>query len=102
MTRAPADGKERKGLLKRLREARGPTVDAAVAAHQLHLADRRKVRAALARGPATVPELAAACGVPSRTVLWHVAAMRKYGELVEDEQAGDYFRYRLADTGGRS
>ena len=101
MTRTPQEWKALKEMLKRLRDARGPAVQAAVDAHQRHQAERRKIRAALAAGPATVPELAAASGVPARTALWHVTAMRKYGELVEDTQAGDYFRYRLVDRGGR-
>ena len=101
MTRAPDAGKALKEVLKKLRKERGPTVQTAVDAHQRRLAERKKIRAALAGGPATVPELAAASGVPSRSVLWHVAAMRKYGELVEDAQAGDYFRYRLVAESGR-
>ena len=44
---------------------------------------------------ATVPEIAAACDLPSAQVLWHIAAMRKYGQLAEDVQDGDYFNYRL-------
>ncbi len=56
---------------------------------------RRKIRDELSKGPKTVPELATACDLPTNEVLWHVAGMRKYGELVEDVQAGDYFKYRL-------
>ena len=52
------------------------------------------------KGPATVPALAAACELPPREVLWHIAAMRKYGELAEDAQDGDYFTYRLVSEEG--
>jgi hypothetical protein len=101
MTRTPDDRKVLKETLKKLRDARGPAVQAAIDAHQEHVVDRRKIRAALAKGPVTVPELARACALPTRTVLWHLAAMRKYGELVEDAQVGDYFNYRLVLPGGQ-
>ena len=39
--------------------------------------------------------MATACDLPTNEVLWHIAGMRKYGELVEDVQVGDYFKYRL-------
>ena len=64
------------------------------------VAARRKIRTELAKGPATVPALAGVCGITPREVLWHVAAMRKYGELTEDAQEGDYFTYRLVQGKG--
>jgi hypothetical protein len=58
--------------------------------------ERKAVRAALA-APATVPEIAAASGLPAHTVLWHVTAMRKYGQAREVDQDGDYPRYALIE-----
>jgi len=43
-----------------------------------------------------VPELAAASEIPTRTILWTVTAMRKYGTVVEDSTDGSYVRYALA------
>jgi hypothetical protein len=88
-------GKELRDLLARLREERGATVDAAVARNKARQAARKKVRAAMASGAATVPAIAAASALPSGEVLWHVAAMRKYGALVETGQEGDYPTYAL-------
>jgi hypothetical protein len=88
-------GRELRDLLKRLREERGDLVDAAVARNKQRQAARKKVRAAMAEGAGTVPDIAAACGLESREVLWHVAAMRKYGDLAETGQAGDYPTYAL-------
>lgn len=84
-----------KETLKALRAQRGDLVSAAVARNKARQAERKLVREALAAGPATVPDLAAATGLPTKVVLWHVAAMRKYGELVEHDVEGDYCRYRL-------
>jgi len=84
-----------RATLKKLREERGAAVDAAVERNKLRQAVRKQVRGALAAGPATVPALAAATGLATSDVLWHVAAMRKYGDLVEAEMDGDYCTYSL-------
>jgi hypothetical protein len=98
---APAGQRARlKETLKALRAERGDLVAAAVARNKARQAERKLVREALAAGPATVPGLAAATGLPTKVVLWHVAAMRKYGELVEHDVEGDYCRYRLTGQGG--
>jgi hypothetical protein len=89
-----------KEMLKRLRAGRAATVEAATEANKRRRAVRSTIRAELDKGAATVPALAAACGLPSSEVLWHVAAMRKYGELVEAAQDGDYFTYRLLQKDG--
>lgn len=56
---------------------------------------RRQILAALADGPHTVPEIAAAIGAPeNETMLW-VMGMRKYGLLAElPEPEGDYYRFQ--------
>jgi hypothetical protein len=89
-----------KATLKKLRAERGATVDAAVERNKARQAARKQVRAALAAGPATVPALAAASGLPTRDVLWHVAAMRKYGDVVEAGMEGDYPTYSLVPKPG--
>ncbi len=53
----------------------------------------RPILDAVAAGPLTVPEIAAALGKPSDEVLFWVMGMRRYGKLVETGQDGDYFRY---------
>jgi hypothetical protein len=81
--------------MKLLRAERAMVVQIANERNQLRRSARRKIREELSKGPKTVPELATACDLPAGEVLWHTAGMRKYGELVEDVQAGDYFKYRL-------
>lgn len=87
-----------KATLKRLRDERGAAVDAAVERNKRRQAARKQIRAALAAGSDTVPKLAAATGLPTDDVFWHVAAMRKYGDLAETGVEGDYCTYAL--TGG--
>lgn len=59
---------------------------------------RSRILAALAAGPCTVPEIAAAIGAPeNETMLW-VMGMRKYGLLTDlPEPAGDYYRFKVLE-----
>jgi len=86
---------ELKELLKRLRAERPAIVEAATTRSNARRTARRAIKAELNKGSATVPALAGACSLPSAEVLWHVAAMRKYGQLVEDGEDGAYCLYRL-------
>lgn len=95
MSPAAEGRQELKELLKRLRAQRPAIVEGATARSNARRTSRRVIKAELDKGPATVPAIANACSLPSAEVLWHVAAMRKYGQLVEDGQDGDYCLYRL-------
>ena len=56
------------------------------------------IKARLAGAELTVPEIAAGTGLPVSEVLWYVATMKKYGEILEGPKAGSYFRYRLGEV----
>jgi predicted transcriptional regulator len=83
---------EAKAGLKQLREIRRNTIAAATA----KLKEQKQILTAIKaqlQWPNTVPEIAAATGIPPQTVLWYVAALKKYGEVKETEKDGCYFRY---------
>ena len=63
---------------------------------------RRRVLAALADGPLTVPELATALERPSHEVVFWVMGLRKYGWLAEIKEVTDegYFRYQVVEREG--
>ena len=63
---------------------------------------RRRVLAALADGPLTVPEIAAAVERPTHEVMFWVMGLRKYGWLAEDKQVNDdgYYRYQVVEREG--
>ncbi len=87
-----------KEALKRLKAARKAQI--AVATGRMK-AQRRAVQAIkerLAGTELTVPEIAAATGLPVSEVLWYVATLKKYGEILEGPKAGSYFRYRLGQA----
>ena len=42
-----------------------------------------------------MPQLAAECKVPPPTVMWHLMAMRRYGEVVDGPEQDGYLVYFL-------
>jgi hypothetical protein len=56
------------------------------------------LRKEMEAGPTSVPGLASATGIPSHEVLWHIAAMKKYGLVEEDgmDEAKEYYKYTPA------
>jgi predicted transcriptional regulator len=79
--------------LKIARERHGKPSEARVAERKERSRVRKALLEALAQGKKTVPELAAEVGVDARTVLWHVAALRKYNEVADGPKQGDYIAY---------
>ena len=57
---------------------------------------RAEILAALADGPHTVPEIAAAVGADEHEVMFWVMGMRKYGRLAElpDVSPDGYIRFK--------
>ena len=60
---------------------------------------KKAIRTALADGPRSVPELASACQIPSPRAMWHVMAMRRYGEVLEVGERDDFVLYGLKAKG---
>ncbi|RPJ77754.1 MAG: hypothetical protein EHM13_15560 [Acidobacteria bacterium] len=60
---------------------------------------KKAIRTALGNGPLTVPQIAEACQLPPPRTVWHVMAMRRYGEIVEVGESGDYPLYGLKAKG---
>ena len=56
---------------------------------------RAKILAALADGPLTIPQIAAAVGKPAHEVVYWVMGLRKYGWIAEIKEVDDdgYFPY---------
>ena len=57
----------------------------------------KAIKACLTGAELTVPEIAAATGLPASEVLWYVATLKKYGEILEGPKDGSYYRYRLGE-----
>jgi hypothetical protein len=94
MTTTPVAAKARSAL-QALRESRGG-VSAEMKAWLKDQQDvRKRLRTALAGGPHTVPDLASECGLEAGRLLWHLMAMRRYGEVTEAGERDRYVLYAL-------
>jgi hypothetical protein len=85
-----------KTALKKLKAARKEQIAATTARMKVQRLAVKAVKAGLEGAELTVPEIAAATGLPASEVLWYVASLKKYGEILEGPKAGGYYRYRLA------
>jgi hypothetical protein len=86
---------ETKAILKKLRSERTTQLKAVQARIKHTTSLRNKIKKALKEGPQTVPFLSTAIGETTDRILWMLMEMRTYGLVAEDEQDGDYFKYRL-------
>jgi predicted transcriptional regulator len=93
-----ADDKAKKEAMKRLRKARNQTIKRVSAKLKVQRKAIQAIKGQLEEEARTVPEIAEATGYESALVLWLITALRKYGEILEDEKDGSYFRYRLAGS----
>jgi hypothetical protein len=59
---------------------------------------KKLLQNSLKTGPMTIPQLAAQCQVDPSVLLWHLMAMRRYGEVVEGQEQDGYFLYLLKET----
>jgi len=90
-------GKEiQKEAMKRLRDIRKESIRAASARIKEQNQAVKAITEQLKEQPRTVPEIAAATGISSSDVMWYVATLKKYGQVLEADQDGSYFRYQLA------
>lgn len=87
---------QQKQALAKLRAIAGGVQPEERKKHQTILSRRRSIRAVLEREPSTVPRIAAELSIPADEVLWHITAMRKYGQASEAGEDGDYILYALA------
>jgi predicted transcriptional regulator len=89
--------RQRTALLKRLREEHAESLARTQELLKEQQAFRKQLRQAMKGGAKTIPEIAAASGLPSEQVLWHVAAMKKYDLVRETGKQGNYYQYALAE-----
>ena len=89
--------KKRTEMLVEMRKERRDRVQKAQELLKAQQSAHKALERALTGGPHSVPQLAQAVNMPAHEVLWHVAAMKKYGSVAEagTDESGDYYLYRL-------
>jgi predicted transcriptional regulator len=83
-------------ILKRLREKHVASVERTQVVFREQKAMQQAICQFIRETPKSVPEIAAEIGKPAHEVLWFVAALRKYGIVVEAGMCGDYPLYQRA------
>ena len=84
--------------LKKLKAARKEQIAATTARMKEQRQAVKAIKEHLEGAELTVPEIAAATGLPMPEVLWYVASLKKYGEILEGAKDGSYYRYRLGQA----
>ena len=98
MTDTPEANDSRKEALKNLKAARKEQIAAATARMKEQRKAVKAIKEHLEGAELTVPEIAAATGLPASEVLWYVATLKKYGEILEGPKDGGYYRYKLGQA----
>lgn len=96
MSNPSVEDEARKEAIKKLKAARKDQIAAATARLKKQRQAVKAIKEYLAGAELTVPEIAAATGLPASEVLWYVASLKKYGEILEGPKAGSYYRYKLS------
>lgn len=86
---------EKKDAMKRLRQERKQWVAKATAEVSTQRKAQKAIREFLEKASATVPKIAEGTGIPAHEVLWFIATMKKYGQVVEDGPDGNFYRYAV-------
>ena len=98
MSKASEEKTEKKEGMKKLRESRKGIIKATSTRVKENRKAVKAIKEELRAEARTVPEIAEATGIASSEVLWFIATLKKYGEILEGDKDGGYFRYYLADA----
>ena len=98
MSKASEEKTEKKEGMKKLRESRKDIIKATSTRVKENRKAVKAIKEELRAEARTVPEIAEATGIASSEVLWFIATLKKYGEILEGDKDGGYFRYYLADA----
>jgi biotin operon repressor len=93
-----SEASKEKKAMKKLRASRKDIIKATSARVKRNRKAVKAIKEQLQDEARTVPEIAEATGLASAEVLWFIATLKKYGEIVEGDKDGGYFRYCLADA----
>ena len=98
MSEASEEKTAKKESMKKLRESRKHIIKATATRVKENRKAIKAIKEELQAEARTVPEIAEATGLASSEVLWFIATSKKYGEILEGDKDGGYFRYYLAEA----
>ncbi|MFC1811117.1 winged helix-turn-helix domain-containing protein [Thermodesulfobacteriota bacterium] len=97
MSQIDQDKKEKKDALKMLRKERKEWIVKTSGVMRAQKKAIKAIKTELKINAGTVPLIAEATGISTDQVLWYIAALKKYGKIVEGEKDGRYFQYILVN-----
>ena len=97
MSQIDPDKKEKKEALKTLKKERKEWIVKTSGVMKAQKKAIKAIKTELKSNVGTVPLIAEATGISTDQVLWYIAALKKYGKVVEGEKDGGYFQYILVD-----
>ena len=96
MARNKEDTINEKEAMKKLREDRKEYIKSATMRMKSQKKAVKAITGLLENDALTVPEIAMGAGASIMETLWYVAALKKYGRVIESEKDGSYFKYTLS------
>jgi predicted HTH transcriptional regulator len=84
-------------MLVELRQRNGAQVKKAQELLKEQQIVRKTLQRALQQTPRSIPQLAVTTNIAAHLILWHIAAMKKYGAVEEAgmDETGEYYLYGL-------
>ena len=89
------DKEAKKTAMKELRGLRKNLIAAASSTMKIQKKDMAAIKTFLKGEAATIPEIAAGIDMPTDKTLWYMATLKKYGQIIEGEKEGAFFKYSL-------
>lgn len=89
------DNEAKKTAMKKLRVQRKTLIAAASSKMKTQKKDIKAIKEFLNSQASTIPDIADGIDLPQDKTLWYIATMKKYGQIVEDQKQGAFFKYAL-------
>ena len=95
MTENDQAAQEKKEAMKQLRAERKDSTQRAAARVKVQRKELKLLREQVSGDGATAPEISEAISLDASKVIWYLATLKQYGEVVEGSKDGCFFRYKL-------
>jgi len=92
------DKDAKKEAIKKLRAGRKTLIAAASSKMKTQKKVINAIKSFLNEQAATIPVIAEGINMPTDETLWYVATMKKYGQIVEVQKDGAFFKYTLNES----
>ena len=92
------DKEAKKAAMKKLRGQRKNLIAAASSTMKRQKKDLKAIKEFLKVQAATIPDIAVGVDMPTDKTLWYMATMKKYGQIIEAQKEGAFFKYSLNET----